>query len=139
MVKYSRMAALLFVDLLIVNFSYIFALLLRFEFDVNSNQFYQYFSVYAENIFPLTAAALLAFSLLGLYTSIWRYAGSEELVKIAIGAVLAPIFGMAFLTIARPLTILPRSVYIISGMLMFALVAASRYLYSASGNGLAAM
>ena len=41
MIKYSRMAALLFVDLMIVNFSYIFALLLRFEFDVNSNQFYQ--------------------------------------------------------------------------------------------------
>lgn len=129
MIKYSRMAALLFVDLLIVNFSYIFALLLRFEFDVNSNQFYQYISVYADNIFPLTAAALLAFALLGLYTSIWRYAGSEELVKIAIGSVLAPIFGLAFLTIARPLTILPRSVYIISGMMMFVLVAASRYLY----------
>ncbi len=129
MVKYSRMAALLFVDLLIVNFSYIFALLLRFEFEVNSNQFNQYFTVYADNILPLTIVSLLAFSMVGLYTSIWRYAGSEELVKIAIGAFLAPIFGLSFITIARPMTILPRSTYIIAGMLMFMLVAGSRYTY----------
>lgn len=61
MIKYSRIAGLMLVDLLIVNFSYIFALLLRFEFEVNSNQFNQYFTVYADNIVPLTAAALICF------------------------------------------------------------------------------
>lgn len=129
MVKYSRIAGLMFADLLIVNFSYIFALLLRFEFEVNSNQFNQYFTVYADNILPLTIAAIIAFAMVGIYTSIWRYAGSEELVKIGIGAVLASVFGLAFISIARPLTILPRSVYIISAMLMFVLVAISRYTY----------
>lgn len=67
--------------------------------------------------------------MVGIYTSIWRYAGSEELVKIGIGAVLASVFGLAFISIARPMTILPRSVYIISAMLMFVLVAISRYTY----------
>lgn len=129
MVKYSRIAGLMFADLLIVNFSYIFALLLRFEFEVNSNQFNQYFTVYADNILPLTIAAIVAFAMVGIYTSIWRYAGSEELVKIGIGAVLASVFGLAFISIARPMTILPRSVYIISAMLMFVLVAISRYTY----------
>jgi len=129
MVKYSRIAGLMFADFLIVNFSYIFALLLRFEFEVNSNQFNQYFTVYADNILPLTIAAIIAFALVGIYTSIWRYAGSEELVKIGIGAVLASIFGLTFISIARPMTILPRSVYIISAMMMFVLVACSRYMY----------
>ena len=129
MVKYSRIAGLMFADLLIVNFSYIFALLLRFEFEVNSNQFNQYFTVYADNILPLTIAAIVAFAMVGIYTSIWRYAGSEELVKIGIGAVLASVFGLAFISIARPMTILPRSVYIISAMLMFVMVAISRYTY----------
>ena len=116
-------------DLLIVNFSYIFALLLRFEFEVNSNQFNQYFTVYADNIVPLTAAALIAFAMVGIYTSIWRYAGSDELVKIGIGSILASVFGLAFISIARPMTILPRSVYIISAMMMFVLVACTRYAY----------
>ncbi len=129
MVKYSRIAGLMFADFLIVNFSYIFALLLRFEFEVNSNQFNQYFTVYADNILPLTIAAIIAFALVGIYTSIWRYAGSEELVKIGIGAVLASIFGLTFISIARPMTILPRSVYIISAMMMFVLIACSRYMY----------
>ncbi|MCI8630999.1 MAG: polysaccharide biosynthesis protein [Firmicutes bacterium] len=119
----------MFADFLIVNFSYIFALLLRFEFEVNSNQFNQYFTVYADNILPLTIAAIIAFALVGIYTSIWRYAGSEELVKIGIGAVLASIFGLTFISIARPMTILPRSVYIISAMMMFVLIACSRYMY----------
>lgn len=129
MIKYSRIAGLMLVDLLIVNFSYIFALLLRFEFEVNSNQFNQYFTVYADNIVPLTAAALIAFAMVGIYTSIWRYAGSDELVKIGIGSILASVFGLAFISIARPMTILPRSVYIISAMMMFVLVACTRYAY----------
>ena len=129
MIKYSRIAGLMLIDLLIVNFSYIFALLLRFEFEVNSNQFNQYFTVYADNIVPLTAAALIAFAMVGIYTSIWRYAGSDELVKIGIGSILASVFGLAFISIARPMTILPRSVYIISAMMMFVLVACTRYAY----------
>lgn len=94
MIKYSRIAGLMLVDLLIVNFSYIFALLLRFEFEVNSNQFNQYFTVYADNIVPLTAAALIAFARSAYTRAYGAYAGSDELVKIGIGSD----FGFGFRT-----------------------------------------
>jgi len=129
MKKYSRIAALVLVDALIVNISYIFALLVRFEFDVASNQFTQYFSVFTNNMFPLTLVAIICFGIVGIYTSIWRYAGTEELLKIGLGAVMAAAFDLAFITISNPMRILPRSTYIIAGMMMFFLIATSRYTY----------
>lgn len=129
MKKYSRIAVLVAVDALIVNISYIFALLIRFEFEVTSNQFEQYFTVFANNMLPLTIVAIICFAIVGIYTSIWRYAGTEELGKIVVGAAMASAFGLAFITIANPMRILPRSTYIISAMLMFLLIAASRYTY----------
>lgn len=129
MKKYSRIAALVLVDALIVNISYIFALLVRFEFDVASNQFTQYFSVFTNNMLPLTLVAIICFGIVGIYTSIWRYAGTEELLKIGLGAVMAAAFDLAFITISNPMRILPRSTYIIAGMMMFFLIATSRYTY----------
>ena len=106
MKKYSRIAALVLVDALIVNISYIFALLVRFEFDVASNQFTQYFTVFTNNMLPLTLFAIICFGIVGIYTSIWRYAGTEELLKIALGAVMAAVFDLAYITISDPTRIL---------------------------------
>ena len=45
MVKYTRIALLVIMDVLIINFAYIFWLLMRFDFDVSSIAFNSYLSV----------------------------------------------------------------------------------------------
>ncbi|MBE6033367.1 MAG: polysaccharide biosynthesis protein [Clostridiales bacterium] len=127
MVKFTRIAILLFVDLCIVNISYITAFLLRFDFDVNTIAFDAWFGIYANNLFPITAACILAYSLFGLYTSMWRYAGTEELIKIVGGAGAAQLFVMFFMTFS--VQSMPRMIYMIAFFIMVFLLSASRISY----------
>ena len=55
MVKFSRIALLLFADIICINFAYILSFLIRFNFDVNSTIFSVYFAVYANNLLTITA------------------------------------------------------------------------------------
>ncbi len=127
MVKFTRIAILLFVDLCIVNISYITAFLLRFDFDVNTIAFDAWFGIYANNLFPITAVCILAYSLFGLYTSMWRYAGTEELIKIVGGAGAAQLFVMFFMTFS--VQSMPRMIYMIAFFIMVFLLSASRISY----------
>ena len=127
MAKLIRIATLIFVDILIVNLSYITSFLLRFDFDVNSAEFEFWFASYADNLFPITAISIGAFAVMGLYTSMWRYAGTEELFKISIASALSSVFVITFMFLSGQS--MPRSVYIISIVLIVILVSASRLSY----------
>ncbi len=127
MVKAGRIAALLILDILIINISFIGAYLLRFEFDVNSTQFEAWFGVYAANIAPITLVMVASFGILGIYTSMWRYAGADELTKIVMGSVLGELLTLAYMAFSQQM--MPRSIYIISGLLIVVLVSASRMTY----------
>ncbi|MBN7774032.1 polysaccharide biosynthesis protein [Clostridium aminobutyricum] len=127
MVKFSRIAILLLIDICIVNFSYIMAYLFRFDFDVNSKVFDAWFYIYAGNIFPITLACIAAFWLLGLYTSMWRYAGTEELTKIVLAAATAQLMVIACVTFLG--LYMPKGIYVISFLFMVFLLGAFRMSY----------
>lgn len=127
MIKYSRMACLVLMDALVVNIAYILALALRFEFDVTSTVFNTWFAVYANQIFFITVASIAGFALAGIYTSIWQYAGSDELIKVVVGAVLAVAFSMLYTSLVQ--RVLPRSCYCISGLLMVFGIGGVRFMY----------
>ncbi len=127
MVKYTRIALLVVLDVLIVNFAYIFWLLMRFDFDVNSVPFNAYFEVYVNNMFLITLVSILGLALSGIYTSIWKYAGSDELVKVVIGALLSVVFSMASMSLFQQS--LPRSTYIVAFMIIVLGVGGIRMLY----------
>nr|WP_315023670.1 nucleoside-diphosphate sugar epimerase/dehydratase [uncultured Aminipila sp.] len=127
MVKFSRIAILLFVDICIVNLSYIAAFLLRFDFNVNTAVFDAWFGIYANNLFPITIACLIAFSVFGLYTSMWRYAGTEELIKIVGASGVAQLLVMFYVTFS--VLSMPRGIYIISFLFMVFLLSACRISY----------
>ncbi len=127
MVKAGRIAALLVLDILIINISFIGAYLLRFEFDVNSTQFEAWFAVYALNIAPITVAIIIAFGVLGIYTSMWRYAGADELTKIVMASIFGELLTLAYMAFSQQM--MPRSIYIISGLMIIVLVSASRMTY----------
>ncbi|MDD3168075.1 MAG: nucleoside-diphosphate sugar epimerase/dehydratase [Eubacteriales bacterium] len=126
MVKFSRIALLLFVDIICINFAYIVSFLLRFEFTI-SDVFSGFFAVYANNIVVITAVKLIAFWAFGLYRSLWKYAGTEELVKIVLAAAAASAATIVYLEFTQQY--FPRSIYVFSFVLDILLIGGVRFGY----------
>ena len=127
MIKYSRIAVLLLLDAILVNLAYISAFLLRFEFDVNSNMFQGFFDVYATNILAITVINLLVFWFFGLYQSLWRYAGTGELIKVVAASFSAMAFTIVFLELIQQF--FPRSIYIIDFVFTILFIGGMRLSY----------
>lgn len=126
MVKYSRIALLFFADIICINFAYILSFLLRFEFTI-SDAFLGFFAVYANNIIIITLVKLAVFWALGLYRSLWKYAGTEEMVKIVMAAVTATAASIVYLEFTQQY--FPRSIYVFSCVLDFVLIGGVRFGY----------
>lgn len=117
MIKYSRIVALLLLDTLLINLSYIIAFLLRFEFDVEAPVFVAHFAVFVRYIPLITIITLAVYWMVGLYNSLWKYAGIEEIVKVALATLISAISIVTALFMTG--SGLPRSIYIISAILNF--------------------
>ena len=127
MVKYSRIALLLLVDTICINFSYIFSFLVRFNFQSGSDIFWGYFVAYANNILILTITKLVIFWFFGLYRSLWKYAGTEELIRIVTTAMTATAAAIVYLEFTQQM--FPRAVYVYSFILDLLLIGAVRFGY----------
>ncbi|MCR3955293.1 MAG: polysaccharide biosynthesis protein [Gudongella sp.] len=113
MTRYKNRIILLIIDIFLINFSIFLALLVRFEGSIN-DQFLQYFYVYADNILIITIIKVLVFYYFKLYSSIWRYASINEMIKIVVASVAANALMISALILKQDF--LPRSVYIIATM-----------------------
>jgi FlaA1/EpsC-like NDP-sugar epimerase len=122
-----KIVLLLFFDTICISIAYILGLLLRFEFNVDSLQFIGYFSVYLNNWLWIGLIKLAVFWLMGLYKSLWRYASTEELVKIFFGCIIANAMAITFMELSRQT--LPRSVYIMAGMFDILSIGGIRFIY----------
>lgn len=127
MPKYSRIVLLIFADIFCINFSYIISFLLRFDFNVESAVFTGFFAVYVNNIVILTAVKLLVLWFFGLYSSLWRYAGTEELLKIFFASIAATAAAITFLEFNQQY--FPRSVYVFSCVLDMLMLGGLRFAY----------
>ena len=97
MQRIIRLASLILIDGILVNLSYMLAFLLRFDFATESTAFSTYFEIYLNFWFVLTAMKLVIFSLCGLYSSLWRFAGAQELLRLIGGVAAANIVTALFL------------------------------------------
>ena len=113
-------------DLVAVNLSYFLALWLRFDckFSAISETYIRSW----RSFIPIYSVfSLVSFYLIGLYRSIWRFAGFEELVRIVKASVVTMLFHTVFITIlyAR----MPLSYYIIGAGLQFLFILGIRFSY----------
>lgn len=127
MVSRLRIFALVLLDAILANVSYILALLVRFEFSASSPTFEAYFAVFAKYFLVLTAIKIVIYWLMGLYRTLWKYAGAEELAKIVLTCIVSCALATLFLVLAGQA--LPRGVYIINGLLDVAFVGGVRFTY----------
>ena len=123
----SRKALLIAaMDILSISIAYFFALWLRFDFQFNAID-----EIFVDNylriILPWCAICLTVFALFGLYSSIWSFVSTDELLRIlesyCVLAVLT--LGMAFFPELR----LPKSVYVMGLIFSGILTAAIRFSY----------
>lgn len=127
MVKFSRIVFLLLADVICINLAYILSFLIRFNFDVGSTIFSAYFAAYANNLLTITVVKLIIFWLLGLYRSLWRYAGTEEIVRIVITAAAAASASIVYLEFTQQM--FPRAIYVYSFILDILLIGGVRLGY----------
>jgi FlaA1/EpsC-like NDP-sugar epimerase len=108
MKKIVRVALLIVMDIICINMAYVVALLLRFEFNVFSDQFNHYLGVYVTNVMIITLIKVAVFAAFGLYNSLWRFAGTEEIFKVVLASLGA--FALVFLYLDLTAQVIPRGV-----------------------------
>ncbi|MDF2530973.1 MAG: polysaccharide biosynthesis protein [Clostridia bacterium] len=123
MKAYSRKAFLLISDLILLNIIIYLALIIRFDGVIPE----RYLDVYYNTTMILTLFNIVVFYLFGLYTSLWNYASIDELMQVFLAAAVGSVGSYPIgLLLHMPL---PRSVYIISFMIMLLFIGGSRFSY----------
>lgn len=112
MKKYSKISILVLTDIVLINLAFIIALLLRFDFAVHSNEFGRYFALYMNWALLITAIKIATNAAMGLYSSLWKYAGIHEVFRVTVAAVLN--FTLVILVMLFFAEMLPRSVYLMT-------------------------
>ena len=118
-------AVLIIFDIVAVNFSYLFALWIRFDcrFRLIPVQYIGPFIKFAPFY---TVFCVLVFAKLRMYKTIWRFASYSELLRILIGSIIAFLFHTIGITFIHRM---PISYYIFGAVIQFGLVAGVRFLY----------
>ncbi len=112
MVKMTRMFFLLFLDIFFINVSYVAAFLIRFEFNVSTPVFEAFFSVYLNHFLVIIAIKVIVLFFFGMYNSLWKYAGIEELLKTVAASFVSVAAVICYLVLIQEY--LPRSIHIMT-------------------------
>lgn len=123
MVIYTRKFLLLIVDFILISLSVYVALLLRFDAEIPV----AYINIYLHSTLLITLGQLLIYYVFGMYTSLWRNASIEEMLRLFFAATAGGLFSYIFGQVLNMK--LPRSVYIVAWLLTLLVVGSSRISY----------
>ena len=127
MKKLSRQILLIISDIILFSLSSFLALLLRFEFSINELTQYEFLD-HVLMILPLTAVlTVVIFALLGLYSSLWEFAGEAEIFRIILSCSFSVVLQTA-LQFMSGLTV-PRSFVFIHFLLFLIFTFVLRFSY----------
>lgn len=127
MAKYGRIAALILIDAVLFNLSFFISYFMRAEFNIHDQIFEQYFPIYLDNLVFITLIKLVVYFALGLYKRLWRYAGSEELLRVVFVSAIASLLTIAYIELTQQM--MPRSIYVTSFVFDIIFTGGIRFLY----------
>ncbi len=126
---FYRRTCLIIYDIISVILASYLALLVRYEFAVNTIP--EHFIRPIEQFMPVNVVVtLLIFYLFRLYSSLWAYAGETELQNIVISCVLSTLInsiGLQFFKVSSQAV--PKSYYLLYMFLLITCIFASRFSY----------
>jgi FlaA1/EpsC-like NDP-sugar epimerase len=121
----SRTLLAILHDLVAAAFAWCFAYLLRFDFDPPPN----FVSEMLRTVVWVALLQGIIFWSFGLYRGIWRYASIADLRRIFLAVSFAAALIPLVLWMSRINAVVPRSVLIISPVLLLLIMGGSRFLY----------
>lgn len=113
-------------DILAINFSYLFALFLRFDF-IYSRIPMRFLTGFIKVAPVYTVFTIIVFYLLKMYKSLWRFASVEELFKGVYAFLITGIFHVIVTVLIFER--MPISYYIVGALLQFFLTTGIRFAY----------
>ena len=126
MKKTIRRAYLLLADIALIFLSYYFAFMLRFEGNIDL----AHYRTFTKYFFVIVLIKVIVFSAFRLYRSLWEYASIEELINIVLAVILSNALVVTFYVMIGE-SHLPRSIYIIAGMIDLMFIGGNRFAYRA--------
>jgi FlaA1/EpsC-like NDP-sugar epimerase len=112
-------------DTLLISLALCLAFLLRFDFTIPQQQL----ELFWECLLVVMIVKPLVFVMIGFYNSLWRYASVQDAVEILKGVTLSSVLAVASVLFLRQFTPIPRSIFVLDWILLFALLAASRLVW----------
>ncbi|NTW71220.1 MAG: polysaccharide biosynthesis protein [Eubacteriaceae bacterium] len=123
MPKNLKMVMLMVMDIILINLSYYFSGILRF--DTNIPQ--EILDVYFKHFILITVIKIIVFIAGRMYTNLWRYASINELTQIILTILTANVMVLAYATFAQ--IFIPRTLYVIATALDILFVGGIRMMY----------
>ncbi len=125
--KWAKIAVLLMIwDIFAIHSSYFLALWFRFDCSFQAIS-PKYLLQYIHSITIYSLAAVLVFWIFRLYSSVWRYAGVDELIRcILASAVTSAGYAMCRLFYFHTM---PRSYHVFGAIIQMAMIIGIRFLY----------
>lgn len=127
MQKVARITCLIILDALLVCASFFLSLMLRLDFDYDAIVTSGYVEHWAYYTLCFAAVTVCSFIPLKLYNSLWMFASIDELLHIV--ASVSVVSVLQFIAIVSEFINLPLSFPLINGLLLIALICASRFSY----------
>lgn len=112
-------------DTLIIGLALCIAFLLRFDFAIPSQQM----ELFWQCLLVVLIIKPLVFISIGFYNSLWRYASVQDAVEILKGVSISSVLSVSSVFFLRQFTPIPRSIFVLDWILLFALLAASRLMW----------
>lgn len=125
--RISRIALLVIADIISATLATFMALWVRFDFSIQATSQSGFLEA-AVSMLPVNVlTVILLFLILGLYSSVWRYASADELVKLILTVVANGILQLIIFSITG--TKVPRSYYPFYAVILLVLTVGVRFSY----------
>src|ERR1039457_5141680 len=124
MFQRKRLFVFLF-DIILVGAALYLSFLLRFDFRVPADQ-HELFISYLLVVIILKPIIFIS---IGFYRSLWRYASLQDAIELLKGVVIAFLAAMFAVLYMRQFAPIPRSIFLLDSLVLFAMIAASRLVW----------
>lgn len=127
MPRQLKVSILILADVMLISFSYLFSLALRFDFQIPTT----YLISLRNFIWVFVALEIFVFFIGRMYHSLWRYASITEMVQIVIniGFAKAVVIAYEYFTVGVLNVNYPRSAFLISAIIDIFLIGGMRIAY----------
>ncbi len=125
--RFVRVFLLLFFDALLANLVQCISLALRFEFDFSRMLDSEYIGQVISFAPIYTVLALLVFALMGLYSSLWKFAGLDEIGRILVSAVFVSVLQLFLMYLLK--TNVSLSFYVFNTVFLAVAIIIERFSY----------